>query len=54
MTYFDDVFKETLRMSGPAVSTFGRITRKVHYIDKIPINKNVVMSVLLIPNHYKE
>jgi cytochrome P450 len=54
MTYYDDVFKETLRMSSPTLTLFGRIPTKDHYVDKIPINKNVVLSVLFKPNHFKE
>jgi cytochrome P450 family 6 len=54
LTYYDDVFKETLRMYSPNAGIFARYATKDHYIGKIPIKKGALVSVKIKPNHFKE
>lgn len=54
VTYYDDVFKETLRMFSPNDGIFGRVAVSDHYIGKIPIKKGSLLSIKIKPNHFKE
>lgn len=54
LTYFDDVFKETLRMYSPTAGIFPRVALKDHYIGKIPIKKGLIVTLKIKSNHFKE